>query len=85
VASAAVMGGSGMNSGRFASAAAAFYTVWERILETPHQSAGGQLCFICIGYHWVSSKSSRKAEKRSNCEIGTNYCMNEGVMAGEGR
>jgi hypothetical protein len=30
------------------------------------------LCFICIGYHWVSSESSREAEKRPNCEIGSN-------------
>ena len=46
------------------------------------------LCFICIGYHWVSSDLSRKAEKRPNCEIGSNIvqilCIDEGVMAGKG-
>ena len=30
------------------------------------------LCFICVGYHWESLESSRKAQKRSNCEIGSN-------------
>ena len=40
------------------------------------------LCFIYIGYHWVSSDLSRKAEKRSNCEIGSNI-MHE--LGGDGR
>ena len=44
----------------------------------------GQVCFICIGYHRVSSESSGKAEKWSNCEIGINYCMNEGMNGGGG-
>jgi len=37
------------------------------VLEAP-------LCFvfICMGYHWESSESSGKAEKRSNCQIGSN-------------
>jgi hypothetical protein len=35
------------------------------VLEVP-------LCFICIGYHWELSDLSREAEKRSNCEIGSN-------------
>ena len=58
--------------------------LWARLsvfrpnLEIPHQSARGvfyleaPLCLIFIGYHWVSSDLSRKVEKRSNCEIGSN-------------
>ena len=59
-------------------------------LEIPPQSAGGnqpEECSrgaICIGYHWVLSDLSGKAEKRSKSEMRTNYCMNERVMAGEG-
>jgi hypothetical protein len=35
------------------------------ILEAP-------LCFICIGYHWISSDLSGKVEKWSNCEMRSN-------------
>jgi hypothetical protein len=35
------------------------------VLEAP-------LCFICIGYHWISSDLSGKAEKWSNCEMRSN-------------
>jgi hypothetical protein len=35
-------------------------------------------------FHWVSLESRGKAEKRSNCEIGTNYCMNEGMNGRDG-
>jgi hypothetical protein len=68
---------SGLSSGRFASATAAIYSVFRpNIGDTPSISRRNvleaPLCFICIGYHWVSSDLSRKAEKPSNCEIGSN-------------
>ena len=71
----------GLSSSRFASAAAAIYSVFRpNIGNTPSISRRGvleaPLCLICIGYHWVSSDLSGKAEKRSNCEMRTNYCMN---------
>jgi hypothetical protein len=50
------------------------------VLEVP-------LCFIRIGYHWESSDLSREAEKRSNCEIGSNimhewggHCRGGGII-----
>ena len=58
--SAAVVGGSGMNSRRFASAAAAFCIVWELILEIPHQSATEE-CFggsIVLHMHRISLRLS---------------------------
>ena len=65
---------SGLSSGRVASAAAAIYSVFRlNIGNTPSISRRSVLeallCFICIGYHWVSSDLSRKAEKRSNCKM----------------
>jgi len=66
---------SGLSSGRVASAAAAaIYSVFRlNIGNTPSISRRSvleaPLCFICIGYHWVSSDLSRKAGKRSNCKM----------------
>jgi hypothetical protein len=45
------------------------------VLEAP-------FCFIWIGYHWISSDLSGKAEKRSNCEMRSNI-MHE--WGGDGR
>jgi hypothetical protein len=75
----------GLSSGRFIVAGNVFYCIrlirsdigigntpsisWRNVLEAP-------LCFICIGYYWVLSDLSGKAEKWSNSEMRTNYCMN---------
>ena len=48
------------------------------VLEAP-------LCFICIGYHWISSDLSGKAEKWSNCEMRSNIMHELWGAAGEGR
>ena len=69
-----------LSRGRFASAATAIYSVFRPNIGNSVLEA--LLCFICIGYHWVSSDLSRKAEKRSNCEIGSNI-MHE--LGGDGR
>ncbi len=78
---------SGMSSGRFVVADTAIYSVYRSdigytpsinrrsVLEAP-------LCLICIGYHWISSDLSGKAEKWSNCEMRSNI-MHE--CGGDGR
>jgi hypothetical protein len=80
----------GLSSGRFVVADTAIYSVYRSdigytpsinrrsVLEAP-------LCLICIGYHWISSDLSGKAEKWSNCEMRSNIMHELGGAAGEGR
>jgi hypothetical protein len=81
----------GLRSGRFASAAAAIYTVYTpNIGNTPLISRRSvlvaPLCFICIGYNWVPSPPSGEAEKWSNSEIGPNsYVIISGYGMGMDR
>jgi hypothetical protein len=57
---------------------------WKYPINQQDECFGGSIVLHMHMISWESSESSGKAEKQSNCEIGSNIMQNEGMMAGMG-